>query len=579
MAWLCAAALALPGAALAQQQPPSRSDLEVGREDNAAARAGRLNVESDVERGPCPLADPAFAATHVTFSSIEFSGLPGIPAATLDEAWRDYAGREVPLASLCDVRDRAATILRRLGFLAAVQVPPQRIDAGGTVKMDVLAAKLVEVQLRGEAGHSERLITAHLAKLTERPWFNSREAERHLLLLEDLPGYNVRLVLRSAQGQPGEVVGDVVIERTPVELLFGAQNLGSRATGREGAFVALAVNDLIGLGDRTTLSYYNTLDWSEQRILRAGHDLSIGTSGLRLGGSVLWGQSKPDVSGAPFETETWVGEAHLSYPLLRRQVSSLHLTAGFEAVDQELSFGSTLLSDDQLRVVYARIDHEMVDGASVRGGGGYSVREPRWRSALSLEVRQGLNGLGASGDCVPIAACLAPNVPISDFTADPSSLVVRLDGTAEFRPMPQVTLAVSPLAQWSDGPLLAYEQASLGNYTIGRGFDPGVAVGDRALGAALELRYGSLLAREADALVLQPFAFVDYAKTWNDDGAIDPHPARALSAGGGVRGRWGNRADFGLTLALPLARAGFQTAKGDARLLFTLTTRLLPWRM
>jgi hemolysin activation/secretion protein len=213
----------------------------------------------------------------------------------------------------------------------------------------------------------------------------------------------------------------------------------------------------------------------------------------------------------------------------------------------------------------------------VRGYGGYSGREPRWRSALSLELRQGLSGLGASDDCQPLSDCLAPNTPISSFTADPSSFVARLDGAFEFRPMPKFTIAVAPLAQWSDGPLLAYEQASLGNYTIGRGFDPGIALGDRALGGSLELRYGSLFPRQNDGFAFEPFVFVDYGKAWLHDDAGAPDPRHVLSGGGGVRARWGDRADFGVTLAVPLDRAGYQTAKGDARLLFTLTTRLLPW--
>ena len=141
-----ALALTLPAAALAQGQPPApptREDLTVGRDDTPD-RASRLSVEGDIERGPCPLADPAFANTRVTFSTVEFTGLPGVPASVLEPAWRDLAGRDMPVAALCDVRDRAASILRGLGYLAAVQVPPQRIDAGGTVRMDVLAAQLIE---------------------------------------------------------------------------------------------------------------------------------------------------------------------------------------------------------------------------------------------------------------------------------------------------------------------------------------------------------------------------------------------------------------------------------------------------
>ena len=580
-AWLVGAALAiLPVPVLAQVQappPPTREDLEIGREDPRSERTSGLSVEGDIERGPCPLADPSFADTRVTFSAVEFAGLPDVPAGALDAAWRDLAGRELPIAALCDVRDRAATILRAMGYLAAVQVPPQRIDANGTVRMDVLAARLVEVQLRGDAGNSGALIAAHLEKLTERPYFNTREAERHLLLLEDLPGYDVRLVLRSAGSEPGAVVGDVVVARRPFELIAGAQNLGSRTTGREGVFLALTANDLIGMGDRTTVSIYNTLDWDEQRIIRIDHDLSLGASGLRFGAGVLFGHSEPDLGGAPFESDTFAFDARLSYPFIRRQSQSLFGTIGFEAVDQELEFGSTLLSDDQLRIAFARLDHQMVDGESLLGRGGFTAREPRWRSAVSVELRQGISGLGASDDCNPLGDCLAPNLPISNFAADPSSFVARLEGEFELRPVPQLTMALAPMVQVSDGPLLSYEQASLGNYTIGRGFDPGVAIGDEAVGASFEVRYGSLFPRGANEFALEPFVFVDYAKAWTDDAIAGPDPRSVLSAGGGVRGRYGDWADFGLTLAAPLQRAGFQTTKGDVRLLFTLTTRLLPW--
>src|SRR5690606_544292 len=242
----------------------------------------------------------------------------------------------------------------------------------GVVRMDVLAARLVEVQVRGDAGNSAKLIAAHLDKLTEREWFNTREAERHLLLLQDLPGYDVRLVLRSAGGAPGEVVGDVVVARTAFEFFVGGQNLGSRATGREGLFAAITANDLIGRGDRTSVSYYNTFDWSEQRILSIAHDLALNADGLRLGAGLLLGHSEPDVGGAPFEADTFAVDVDLSYPLVRRQEHALFATAGFAVVDQELRFGATQLNDDQLRLMFARLEYQAIDPDSIRGAGGFS---------------------------------------------------------------------------------------------------------------------------------------------------------------------------------------------------------------
>lgn len=573
---LLGAALALcPVTTLAQVTAPSRDDLTVGRD--SAPATSRLRVEDGIERGPCPLADPAFAGNMVTFSAVEFTGLPGIPASDLASTWQGYAGREVPITALCDVRDRAATELRRQGFLAAVQIPPQRIEPGATVRMDVLAARLVELQVRGNPGGAEGLIAAHLEPMTDETWFNTRSAERNLLLLRDLPGYDARLTLRSAQREPGEVIGDIQVSRVPVELAVGVQNLGAKATGREGAFAEIAFNGLLGLGDRTTASIYNTFDWDEQRIIRFGHELALGASGLRMGGSVLFGRSEPDIAGGGFLSRTFAADVHLRGALSRRQASSTFATGGLELVDQELEFGGLQLSDDELTVAFARLDHLALASASLSGAGGFTPAEPRWQAVSSLEFRQGLGILGASQDCSVLARCLPPNVPISNTLADPRSFVVRYEGQYEFRPVPHVTIAFAPLAQWSDGALLAYEQASLGNYTIGRGLDPGIAMGDHALGASFELRAGSRSPGRDGRIALEPFVFLDWGKAWLDDGGVNPDPRSVLTTGAGLRGRWGDLFDFGLTFAAPLQRAGYQTERSDPRVLFTLTARLLPW--
>lgn len=580
---ICCASAAAAGLAWTQLasaqavQPPTREELNVGRQATRQPQQSRLTVEGGLERGPCPLAEPRFANVKVTFSNVEFSGLPGVPASALDAAWRDSAGHEVPIASLCEVRDRASAILRERGYLVAVQVPPQRIETNGTVKMDVLAAKLVEVELRGKAGPSARLLAAHLDKLTGQTWFNTHEAERELLLLDDLPGYDVRLTLRSAQRAPGEVVGVVQIVRRPVELVAGVQNFGSRQTGREGAFAEIAFNDVLGLGDRTTISYYNTFDWSEQHIVRAAHDLALNANGLRLGGSILFGRTRPSIAGGAFKSETVAGEIHLTEALMRSQTSSLFATGGLEIVGQKLWFGGTPLSNDKLRVVYVRLDHQAVDPASVLGIGGYTSREPRWRSAAELELRQGIDAFGGSPACNPVAVCLPPNVGLSNLSADPTAFVARLRATFEYRPLPHLTVAIAPLAQIAGSALLSYEQISFGSYTIGRGLDPGVVLGDDGIGTSVELRYGSLFPRKRNGLAFEPFAFVDYAKGWIHDRGLNPDPRDVLTAGGGLRARWSDHFDAALTVAAPLQRAGYQAERGPARLLFTITARFVPW--
>ncbi len=574
------AALALAGwaaPALAQTVPPTREELRVAQPRDET-RGSRLTIEGDIERGPCPLADPAYANVKANFASVDFGSQSAVPPEALRDTWAEYAGHEVPISALCEVRDRAATRLREMGYLAAVQIPPQRIDTGGTVRMDVLIAKLVDIQVRGQPGKSENLIAAHLRKLTTRPYFNTHEAERSLLLARDLPGYDVRLVLRPAGTAPGEVVGDVVVTRRPVELYATVQNLGAQTTGPFGGFAQLVLNDLTGLGDRTTLSLYNTFQTREQTVAELTHEFALNANGLRLGGQVVYGRGHPDIARGAFRTETWIFEGHLRDALIRRQALSLGATVGLEAIDQKIRFGPNPLSQDKLRVAFARLDLDAFDSASLRSRGGFTASEPRWRAALGAEVRQGLDVLGASPNCRPVTKCLFPAIPISNFTADPTGFVARAEAAIEFRPGPAITFALTPRVQYSPDPLLSYEQFSLGNYTIGRGFDPGVVQGDSGVGSGFELRAGRLTPQTPEQWRFQPFAFLDTAWVWTNDGGATDDPRHVWSAGGGVRTRWGDHADFNFTLAVPLDRAGTQARRGDVRALFTITTRLTPWR-
>lgn len=569
-------AAALPTVAEAQTVPPpqTRDQLDIGsRLREPTGPRSRLVVEGGIERGPCPLAAPGFAQTRVTFSQVSFPGLKAVDPSVLDDTWREYAGTDQPVSILCEVRDRAATALRTLGYLAAVQIPPQRIDKGGEVRMDVLVAHLTEVQVRGDAGPNARTIAEHLERLTSEPYFNTRVAERQLLLLSDMPGYQVRLTLKPVQGSPGDVTGDVLVQRTPFQLFGGIQNLGSKATGREGVFVQAVANGLTGLADRTTLSFYNTLDFSEQTVVQGSHDFAVGSNGLRFGASLLYGHSNPAVS-LDFRSETVAGQIGLTYPLVRRRALSLQAAGGLEVINQDIDLGTAPLARDRLRVFYGRLSLDMADSGSFAGRGGYTGAEPRYRLGAMIEARQGIDGWGVSKDCAPITNC----TPISNPLADPSAFVLRAEASVEFRPTPMVTIAVAPRMQYSPDTLLSYEQFSVGNYTIGRGLDPGALLGDSGVGTSLELRYGRLSRTATNAIALQPFAFLDAAWTWTHGGGLpNDYSPRAYTAGGGMRARWGDRLDADLALAVPLKRAGFQTERGDVRLLFTIRARFVPW--
>lgn len=577
------AALLSPAMASAQGQvAPTREEIDRrGIEADLRGDANPVSVASEIERAPCPLAAPQFADLKFTFSSAEFSGLGSVDAGQLASSYEEYTGREIPVATICEIRDRAATILRSQGYLAAVQVPVQTIGEG-VVKFDVLLARMRQVQVRGDAGRSTTGLRQYLEKLASQEVFNANEAERYLLLARDIPGLDVRLTLQPLPaeqgGNPGDVVGVFDVVHTPVIVDVNVQNFGSRAIGRFGGLARVRVNGITGLGDETMFSAYTSEDFSEQLVLSGYHEFRLGSDGLTLGlaGTKAW--SQPDIPGPNvFETDTTVASLYGRYPIIRSQANNLSMTVGGDFIEQQVEFTDLDFSEDDLRVAFARLDLFGSDEDSINGRGGYSAAEPRIAYQATLEVRQGLDILGASPRCgAGFANCLAPGiVPPSRLDADPSGFLVRGGAGVTWRPTPTFGFSANTRVQYSPDALLGYEQFSGGNFTVGRGYDPGAIIGDQGFGVQLEVFQGSLIPATPGGVAIQPFAFFDLATVSVNNVADDSD--RLTSTGGGVRMTLGRQAVVEAFLAVPLERTDFAASRGDVRALVTVTMQLAPW--
>jgi len=562
-----------------QATPPTREEIE-RPQAQAPENRTRLTVEGGLERGPCALDRPEYQNIRFTFREAVFDDLHGLSADELRPAYAEYIGTEQPVSVICAVRDRAIAILRDRGYIATVQVPEQRI-ADGTIHLHVLMAKLVALRVRGNAGRAERLIASYLDPLTHQEVFNRFQAERALLLASDLPGYNVRLTLRSAGTAPGEVVGDVTVEHIPAVIDLTVQNLGSHALGRWGGLLRAEFYGLTGLGDRTSISLFSTADWDEQNTVQVAHEFRLGHQGLALSGQFTYAWASPDL-GDPaidIDSNTLFATLQATYPFVRRQAATLRGALGLDIVDQDVKFGGIPINRDRLRVGFARLsfDAAALDNPDPR----YNAAAPLWRINATAELRQGVDIFNATDPCgAGFANCLLPGVvPPTRFEADPTATVVRGSFNGEYRPTPKFTMALGLRAQYSAHPLLSFEEYSGGNYTIGRGYEPGAVLGDSGVGVQAELRYGRAQPRRVNDLALEPYVFLDQTWVWNRDRIFAIRHDQLTSAGIGVRAAYGNLFRLDATLAVPLQRTEAQTRRGDTRFLITLTTRLWPWSL
>jgi hemolysin activation/secretion protein len=557
-------------AAQAQQAVQTRDqlDLPVSKPETSQATA---TVRSDgFEPGPCPLAT---SDIRTTITSVEITAPGGV--ALSGEILQLLGGispaaGEQPIRQVCDLRDEVQARLRAARYVASVQVPQQRIDSG-VLKLEVVSGRIVEMRVRGDVGPYEALLQRRIERLKELDPLNEAEAERILLLANDIPGLSVELALSPASGRPGDLIGELSVSFRSFSLLANLQNYNSDFLGRETALVHAEFYGLTGQGDITTLTGQSTFDFKEQRIAALRHSMMLNSAGTTMDLRATIAEARPDLLSLDQRTVSVVGGLAFSHPLVRTVTDRVKLTGGFEYSQQRSRFfqpglPSSPLSRDRISTLYLRLDGSKaklsVAGEQIAGVSG------------SLELRRGIDVFGASRN----------NIPVDGFgisRTDGSALATVVRGSIDgfYKAGPVFELAGKVNGQWANRALLNYDTYAIGNFTIGRGYDPGANTGDRAVGFVIEPRLNFRLDEKVKG---QVYGFYEGVKLWNIGPNASEKERYIASLGGGARVSLAQaiRLDVTYTHALdkPLLTGAFAKRPED-RVLVSMTFQFVPFSL
>jgi len=531
---LAAVIWALASHALAQARPAappttaaSTSVTPSSQELNPDARRGARPASNNSDLFAPPTAPPCPLSTSTLTFKLEAVDVVGssISAQVVKAAYSRLLGTEIPVAKICDIRDDLSLILFRRGRLARVEIPAQTIS-GGRLRIEVTEARIVAVRVRGDIGPGQDRVEAYLDKLRGMTPFDLDTAQRYLLLASDVPRVRVTAALRpSAEGQ-GAIDLEVQLSRDPINELAAVQNSGSDSLGPWGALARVDLNSFTSFGERTTLIAYDTIPSRDQWIAQLVEEARFGSSGLMGRVSLAYGQSRPGGQLAPLELhgQSFVGTGELRYPIVRLRRESLYAAAGVDFIDQTTAFpGGDVLADDKLRVVWTRLSGDF-------------TRELGHRIGLAangeLEARKGFTALGASR---------AGDPGLSRLQGRPDAWLVRFDGESHLT-WRWFDLGLRAQAQYSDRPLLAYEEMAVGDLTIGRGYEPAILSGDREASAEGKLQIRPL--QVFKGVTLSPFAFYDIGKVSNLDLGSQDRILRSEGVGLDVRLPFGVQAQI-----------------------------------
>lgn len=542
-----AGALLLPAVALAQGQPLSPNDPSRLVKKPQATPSPPLALPS----APPPGAQPD-NAPRLALQGVVFDGGRAVPQSRLAPAWRMYRGKAVGLADLRTIGHNAEAIYARAGYpFVAVLLKVQDVK-DGVVHFDVVEGHISDLTILGSNPTARRQATAVLKPLVGRQPLTLAEVETAYELAQKVPGLAITGALRRGS-QPGGM--DLVVKAVrsdPWRFYVNVNDLYADPVGPWGVLVGADYQGSTTHGDQGSVHVYTSVPAGRQVLVSGSYAIGLNSSGTQLGVSGLWGEANPKGTLAPLALATNIATVRfdLSQPLIERRQGSLVADIALQGSDQRTKVFSNIgLSDDKLRDFIARLAGEQTGAFG------------RW--AGSLQLQQGLDFAGAShrGDA-----------NLSRAGGDPEATIWSFSGEAQSKTVAHFSLAARVDLQYSSQPLTAPDQYSPGNLTIGRGYQPGVALGDSAVAGSFEVRYGP--APVMRVLQAQPFVFVDSVRLYNHP--IAPFAAHTLtSVGGGVRWEIAGKLHVDLVYAQPLdPPLGLGERRPSPEVLLNLTANL-----
>ncbi len=483
---------------------------------------------------------------------VVFDGAKAVPAAALADAWISYKGKSISIADLSEIGLRAEAIYAEHGYpFVAVVVVPQQVN-DGRVRFKVVEGRISDLKVLGGDPVARRQAGAQFSPLVNKQPLSSADLEGAYVRAREVPGLALAGSLRRGS-VPGGM--DLVLQarRRPWSTYVNINNLYPDSVGPWGVLVGAVHAGGSRYGDEASLHFYRSVGGGTQTVVRGSYARTLDDKGDTLALMALGGWASPagQVAQLSLATKVYAGRVSLSRPLISRLGGALRATAALDINDQTTKVFSTVgLTEDALRIASLNLSGELHSAA---GG----------RVTFALEGRKGLNVLGATTPSNPLNSRLGAN---------PQGLVGRLSVEAESPAFKRLKVVGRLEGQIANGPLTSPEQFQIGDLTLGRGYEPGSAVGDEVIGGSIELRAGPY--RGFRKLNFQPYVFGDSVRQWTlTPGAST---SRALSSvGAGVRIDLRGRATVDIAYAKALTSPlGLGEPVPSSRVLVNLTVGL-----
>jgi len=510
---LIIALLGSSGGAFGQQRPPS---VEPGVIERQFQPTPQPRAPGPVEVPPSPAEQPVPAIApnvRVELKGVDISGATVFGPADFQPLYADLIGHSVALEQIYALAAQITTKYHNAGyFLSQAIVPPQEI-AGGFVRIRVVEGYVAHVQIQGEVRGLRSIIEGYGNKIAADRPARERTFERYLLLMNDLPGVTAHATLAPNPTEVGAADLIVEVRHKTESLSASADNRGTKFIGPYEFRGGASLNSLAGLYDRIDVQYIGTPIFDELRYGDLRYTQPIGDEGFRteLFGSLSTTHPRGTLSSQNIHGDARTVSVAGFYPIERSRLENLTLGGGFALQDATTNQLGVRATDDRMRYLSLTGQYDSSDN---------------WagNNLVYLEMRQGINGLGASNSSDLLSNPGArPDFALAHATVQrQQDLGALLSGLA---------ILAAADGQYAFTKLVVPQQYAFGGEQYGRAYDPAEITGDHGIAAKVEPQY-TFAGIPSYVDTLQAYSFYDFGYV----ARISPVAGTAQTATGAATG-------------------------------------------
>ncbi len=490
----------------------------------------------------------------VPLRGVQLQGGTVYPFEEVAALFQPLIGKQVAIRDLLAVTEQISQRYRDDGYALSYAYLPEQNLTDGQIRVVLVEGYIAAYQVRGELGPAQERVRQLAAKLVNERPLTRRSFERYSTLLAQTPGAPVLARVAPPTTTDGATVMVLEGKRKPFDLSAGFDTDNEDSAQ---VFLTGTARSLTSWGDSLSLSTLLPPGEDDERYLGGQYSQYLGLEGTRLALSASRYRSEPhdlvNVAGLATESERdnqRYGLA-LSHPFLLSPKGTLTGSLRAYAVNdtreyyQAVPGGAQVASiDSRIRVLAAEANWQQK-----------SVRQQR---VISAGAYQGFDAMGAESR-VRVNGVGEAELHDLDFTR------LRLTAVQSNRFAERWQGVLSGAAYWSADTLPDSEQALFGGDNFGRGYPDDQASGDKGWGLGYELNYSHR--RDGTWLkLLQPYAYVDTARAWTNEGS---GRARMSSAALGLRFSDQRFYRIGLEAARPLSDRAVDT--GERSMRYTLS--------